>query len=172
MLEFSGFCEEFHSSVSLFSIDSLQGTFESDRCTDAPCARKLGPRAALWGCLLGSRLKILSFSPNLERLVLRCIDSYDSESRLILQHVSRSTKSAFLCTAHISKFQQKTRHTFADSENFWIIINYSFKIRENLIESVNFRNFDEIFSEFRENVPKSENLLNFWTKLLKFEKIL
>ena len=31
----------------------------------------------------GSGLKILSFSPNLERLVLRCIDSYDSESRLI-----------------------------------------------------------------------------------------
>ena len=43
------------------------------------CAR--GPPRALR--LLGSGLKILSFSPNFERLVLRCIDSYDSESRRI-----------------------------------------------------------------------------------------
>ena len=44
---------------------------------------------------------------NFERLVLGCIDSYDSDQRLILLHFSRSTRFAFLCTAQISKFQQK-----------------------------------------------------------------
>ena len=82
------------------------------------------------------------------------MDSYDSESRLIFSHFSRSTKSAFFCTAQISKFQQKTRHNFADhSENFWIIIHS--KIREILIENVNFRrNFDEMISEFLENITR------------------
>ena len=45
---------------------------------------------------------------NFRRSVLGCIDSYDSESRRIFQHFSRSTRFAFLCTAQISKFQQKT----------------------------------------------------------------
>ena len=44
---------------------------------------------------------------NFERLVLVCIDSYDSEKGRILQHFSRSTRFAFLCTAQISNFQQK-----------------------------------------------------------------
>ena len=50
---------------------------------------------------------------NFERLVLGCIDSYDSDQRLILLHFSRSTRFAFLCTAQISKFQQKTVQIFA-----------------------------------------------------------
>ena len=54
---------------------------------------------------LGSRLKILSFSPNLERLVLRCIDSYDSESRRIFSDFSRSTRFSPLRTALNPKFQ-------------------------------------------------------------------
>ena len=33
------------------------------------------------------------------RLVLGCMDSYDSESRRIFQHFSRSTRCAFFCTA-------------------------------------------------------------------------
>ena len=61
---------------------------------------------------LRSWLKLLSFSPNLERLVLRCIDSYDSESRLIFQHFSRTTRSTILCTAQISKFQEKIARFF------------------------------------------------------------
>ena len=35
------------------------------------------------------------------------MDSYDSESRRIFQHFSRSTSFTILCTAQISKFQQK-----------------------------------------------------------------
>ena len=49
---------------------------------------------------------------NFERLVLVCIDSYDSEKGRILQHFSRSTRFAFLCTAQISNFQQKTSWSF------------------------------------------------------------
>ena len=48
-----------------------------------------------------------NFRPNFRRLVLFCMDSYDSESRRILQHFSRSTRFAILCTAPISNFQQK-----------------------------------------------------------------
>ena len=50
---------------------------------------------------------------NFERLVLGCIDSYDSESRRILQHFSRSTGLAFLCTAQTSKIRIKISHNFA-----------------------------------------------------------
>ena len=41
---------------------------------------------------------------NFRRLVLGCIDSYDSEQRRIFQHFSRSTRFAFFCTARISIF--------------------------------------------------------------------
>ena len=50
---------------------------------------------------------------NFERLVLGCIDSYDSNQILILQHFSRSTRFAFLRTAQISKLYQKTFQIFA-----------------------------------------------------------
>merc|ERR1719281_302131 len=53
-----------------------------------------------------TKLKIeLNHPQNFERLVLGCMDSYDSESRLIFQHFSRSTRLAFLCTAQTSKIQ-------------------------------------------------------------------
>merc|ERR1711965_482226 len=59
------------------------------------------------------RIELMNKSPQyFERLVLVCIDSYDSEKRRILQHFSRSTRFAFLCTAQISKFQQKLRENF------------------------------------------------------------
>ena len=38
------------------------------------------------------------------RLVLGCMDSYDSDQRLILQGFSKSTRFAFFCAAPISKF--------------------------------------------------------------------
>ena len=47
------------------------------------------------------------FHINFGRLVLGCIDSYDSESRRIFQHFSRSTRLTILCTAPISNFKQK-----------------------------------------------------------------
>ena len=58
-------------------------------------------------------IELMNKSPqNFERLVLVCIDSYDSEKGRILQHFSRSTRFAILCTAQISKFQPKLREHF------------------------------------------------------------
>jgi len=77
------------------------------------------------------RIELMNKSPQyFERLVLVCIDSYDSEKRRILQHFSRSTRFAFLCTAQISNFQQKLRETFLHFfENFHEnIIIQNFKI--------------------------------------------
>ena len=54
---------------------------------------------------------------NFERLVLGCMDSYDSDQRLILQGFSRSTRFTFLCSAQTSKFQQKSVKLFASMKN-------------------------------------------------------
>ena len=43
---------------------------------------------------------------NFRRLFLGCIDTSDSESRRIFQDFSKSTRSAFFCTAPDSNFQQ------------------------------------------------------------------
>ena len=57
-------------------------------------------------------IELMNFlPPNFRRLVLGGIDSYDSESRRIFKHFSRSTWLLILCTAQISKFQ-KNRPTF------------------------------------------------------------
>ena len=53
---------------------------------------------------------------NFEGLVLFCMDSYDSESRLIFSHFSSSTRSLCLRTATTSKFQQKTVKLFGRNE--------------------------------------------------------
>ena len=57
-------------------------------------------------------IELMNKSPrNFERLVLVCIDSYDSEKRRILQHFSRSTRLAFLCTAQISNFRGEDKQS-------------------------------------------------------------
>ena len=80
----------------------------------------VGPKACVLrvsGVHLRRRLnQIESITPNSERLVLFCMDSYDSESGRIFHHFSRSTRFTFLCTAQTSKFQQKTRPNFGDFE--------------------------------------------------------
>ena len=43
---------------------------------------------------------------NFRRLVLGCMDSYDSEQRRILQHFSKSTRFASFCTGLISEILQ------------------------------------------------------------------
>ena len=53
---------------------------------------------------------------NFERLVLGCIDSYDSEKRRIFQDFSSSTRFLCLRTANTSKFQQKTVKLFGRNE--------------------------------------------------------
>ena len=91
------------------------------------------------------------FSRNFRRLVLGCIVSYDSVQWLILQGFSRSTRFAFLCTAQISKFQQKFIKLFD------IFTEFFCKICKILIKIIIFRtDFCEILSEFHE-IPTKGN---------------
>ena len=55
---------------------------------------------------------------NFEGLVLGCMDSYDSNQIVILQHFSRSTRFSYFCTAQISKFQRKPVQIFAGMKIF------------------------------------------------------
>ena len=115
----------------------------------------------------------LNYPQNLERLVLCCIDSYDSESRRIFQHFSRSTRLAYLCTAQTSKFHKKISHNFAKLK-----IEISIEISDFFMKNaISHRNFDEILSGFREHGPKCLNSLkipeilqNFDEKSVKFPK--
>ena len=110
---------------------------------------------------------------NFRRLVLCCIDSYDSESRRIFQHFSRSTRLAYLCTAQTSKFHKKISHNFAKLK-----IEISIEISDFFMKNaISHRNLDEILSGFREHVPKCLNSLkipeilqNFDEKSVKFPK--
>ena len=93
------------------------------------------------------RIELMNKSPQyFERLVLVCIDSYDSEKRHILQHFSRSIRFAFLCTAQISNFQQKLR------EN---VLHFFRKFSRNFQNFVIFQqNFDKFCPEFHETLRK------------------
>ena len=91
---------------------------------------------------------------NFERLVLGCMDSYDSNQILIYSGFSRSTRFSYFCTAQISKFQQKTR------PNFVILTKFSQFFQNFLQFSANFDifwrcswNSDKISSRFRRKIP-------------------
>jgi hypothetical protein len=101
---------------------------------------------------------------NFERLVLGCIDSYDSDQRLILLHFSRSTRFAFLCTAQISKFQQKKNvQIFAGMK--MKIRNFIFHSRFSMKFAIFRRNFDEILPDFHVNVQEMTNCLEILRKV-------
>ena len=81
---------------------------------------------------------------NFRGLVLGCIDSYDSNQIVILQGFSRSTRFAILCTAQISKFQQKfVKRFFKFCLNFGQFASFQHFFIEFCTDS------DENFSEFR-----------------------
>ena len=85
--------------------------FNSTSKLTAPLAVQLAAQLAVQ--LLVERFDIEPFSDfttkrsNFGGLVLGCIDSHDSNQIVILQGFARSTRFAILCTAQISKFQQK-----------------------------------------------------------------
>ena len=94
-------------------------------------------RGAAVGCTAGPRRGVeLSFrsASNSRRLVLGCIDSYDSEQRRIFLHFSRSTRFASFCTILISEILQicvKILLIFAEiSQKFSKILQKSKKIRK------------------------------------------
>jgi len=79
---------------------------------------------------------------NFGRSVLGCIEAYDSETRRIFQHFSKSTRCAFLCTTRNSIFCKKNRLFFLQMLLF-IAIKPDFM--------TNFlTNFDEILTKFDE----------------------
>ena len=65
---------------------------------------------------------------NFRRLVLGCIDSYDSEQRRIFQFFSKSTRFAFFCTAqsqNLQIFRKFFRENFRISRIFAkIVLNF------------------------------------------------
>ena len=63
------------------------------------------------------------FQRNFEKLVLGCIDTSDSENGRTFSGFSRSTRFTFLCTAQISKFQQKSYYIFLP---FFLILGSKF----------------------------------------------
>ena len=90
-------------------------------------------------------LTFCQFLANFERLVLGCMDSYDSDQRLILQGFSRSTRLAFLCTAPISNLQSFAPLIFAI---FVVILQ---NLVEFSVKSVIFRrDFHRILPELRQ----------------------
>ena len=70
------------------------------------------------GCRIRSSSSSRTSDFNFDGLVLVCMSSYDSESRLIFQHFSRSTRSTFLCTSPISKLSKILSRIFANFQQF------------------------------------------------------
>ena len=79
----------------------LEAKVEDARITrDSRCDALMAVYSTLGG------VSEAGWSPNFERLVLGCMDSYDSEKRCILQHFSKSTRFASFCTFLISEILQ------------------------------------------------------------------
>ena len=106
---------------------------------------------------------------NFERLVLGCMDSYDSDQRLILQHFSRSTRFAFLCTAQISKFQPKIVQISPDWKWNFIFIALFDEICD--FSAKVWWTFSGISPEFHRNGQEMTNCLEIlWKSARKIRK--
>ena len=121
---------------------------------------------------------------NFERLVLGCIDSYDSNQILILQHSSRSTIFSYFCTAQISKFQQKLVKIFGGMKFFFFMFSWglllfsprkkkfiSFHSRFSMNFAIFWRNLDEILPK-KEKKRKNSFCRNFTEMFRKWQKFL
>ena len=107
---------------------------------------------------------------NFERLVLGCMDSYDSDQRLILQGFSRSTRLAFLCTAQTSKISAKSVKLFGRNEMKFHEISFhsDFFAFFPVSFAIFLPNFDEFFSEFRRQSQKMTEFVDIRAKTTKF----
>ena len=79
---------------------------------------------------------------NFGRSVLGCIEAYDSETRRIFQHFSKSTRCAFLCTTRNSIFCKKNRL-------FFLQILLFIAVKPDFMTNF-LTNFDEILTKFDE----------------------
>ena len=104
----------------------------------------------------------LNHPQNFEGLLLGCMNSYDSESRRIFQDFARSKR--ILCTAPITKFQQKFVQNFAKLNieifNIFALVQFHFAIF--------LLNFNEILSEFRDKFQKMMKIVEILSKNAKF----
>ena len=107
---------------------------------------------------------------NFRGLVLGCMDSYDSDQRLILQGFSRSTRFAILCTAQISKILSKIVKNFAKLNIEYSIETAHFFHSKRYFSSKWRWNFAGIsrtcskMSKFTENCRK---FAKFWQKFVE-----
>ena len=96
------------------------------------------------------------------------MDSYDSETGLIFQHFSRSTRFTYLRTAQISKIQLKIVKLFAKLNiEYSIFLQYLAFFYSKI--AIFMSNFDEILSEFR---GKPQRMIKAVEILLKIHEII
>ena len=116
--------------------------------------------APVWGSAVFLYLHISAFvedreasaaAANFGGLVLGCMDSYDSDQRLILQGFLRSTRLAFLCTAPISNLQSFAPLIFAI-----LLVIFANLFLLKFWSNPSF--FAAIFTEFCRNCGKSQIL--------------
>jgi len=117
----------------------------------------------------------LNHRPNLERLVLGCIDADFCNQILILLHFSRSTRLAFLCTAPISKIQSKFVTNFAKLNIEYSIGTAQFS-QENCYFSPklrwNFVGISRTCSRISKLIEECRKFANFWKILVKFPQLI
>ena len=85
---------------------------------------------------------------NFGRSVLGCIEAYDSETRRIFQHFSKSTRCAFLCTTRNSIFGKKNRL-------FFLQILLFIAVKPDFMTNF-LTNFDEILTNFDEMLTNGD----------------
>ena len=107
---------------------------------------------------------MIQFSPNLERLVLSCIDADFCNQIVIFHHFSRSTRFTYFCTAQNSKMQQKTRHNFGKNEQLFIFVHSNI-LKICIKTAIFLLILDEKNPEFRRCVEKYPNSLKMQKKM-------
>ena len=101
------------------------------------------------------------FGENFRRLVLGCMGTYDSESRRIFSHFSRSTRFAFLCTAPHSNICQFFRLYFC---NFFHRISSFFANFESIS-----RVFEQILMKIWRNFTGLKNASQNFGEISNFD---
>ena len=127
-------------------------------------------------CWLRRGLNIeLNHPPNFERLVIDVIEANLCNQILILQHFSRSTRLAFLCTAPISKIQSKIAANFAKL-NIENSIGTSQFSQENCYFSPksrwNFVGISRMCSKISKLTEDCRKFAKFWEILVKLPQLI
>ena len=104
--------------------------------------RGSGPTVLLGGDWTYDGIDSIRHLTNFGRSVLGCIEAYDSETRRIFQHFSKSTRCAFLCTTRNSIFCKKNRL-------FFLQILLFIAVKPDFMTNF-LTNFDEILTNFDE----------------------